>query len=39
MSPPDLADVSTGAIIAPMPRRTMLAAKIREVITPTPCLH
>jgi hypothetical protein len=38
MSPPDLADVSTGAIIEPMPRRTMPAANIREEVI-TPLLH
>jgi hypothetical protein len=33
MNPPDPADDSTGAAIAPMPKTTMPAAKIREAIT------
>jgi hypothetical protein len=33
MSGPDPADLATGATIAPMPKTTMLAAKIRALIT------
>jgi hypothetical protein len=39
MNPPDLAEVSTDVIIAPMPKTTMLAARIRKLIAHTPCLH
>jgi hypothetical protein len=41
-NPPDLADVSTGAIVAPIPKVTkaaMPAAHFFEIMTPTPRLR